>query len=56
MACSLEMLPCDQCGREVVSYFIRVVRNEEGEVQYVCEECVNEATEPIVTPEQPNCA
>jgi protein-arginine kinase activator protein McsA len=43
MACSIEMQFCERCGREVPSYFIRVVRDEEGEAQYVCEECVREA-------------
>lgn len=43
MACSVEMQFCERCGREVPSYFIRVVRDEDGEAQYVCEECVREA-------------
>ena len=40
MTCSIEMLPCDECGQEVQRYYIYVQKDEEGQTQYVCAECV----------------
>jgi hypothetical protein len=42
MACSVEMLPCDACGREVIYFYIRVVTTADGERAFVCAECAGE--------------
>ncbi len=55
MACSIEMLPCDNCGREVERYEIRIVKNEEGERQWLCKECAGEGEVREAQP-QPDCA
>lgn len=56
MACSIEMLPCERCGREVERYNIYVRKNEEGQREFVCPICAGEETEPEPAPAQPDCA
>ncbi|HEX8681640.1 MAG TPA: hypothetical protein VF707_04950 [Ardenticatenaceae bacterium] len=57
MACSIEMQFCERCGREVPLYFIRVVRDEDDEPQYACEECAGKSEKvPVPVPPQPDCA
>ncbi len=53
MACSIEMLPCDRCGREVERYNIYVVKDAAGNREWICPECAGQATKesvPSVTP------
>lgn len=63
MACSIEMLPCENCGREVPRYAIYLRRNEDGERMFVCAVCAGEEEEEPATLEpapissdQPDCA
>lgn len=39
MGCVIEMLFCDQCGREVERHHIYVVKNKEGQREFICPEC-----------------
>lgn len=39
MSCSLEMVNCDRCGREVILAGIYTVTNEAGARQWLCAEC-----------------
>ncbi len=41
------MLPCDKCGREVQRYFIYVKKDQAGQRQFVCAECVEEEKKEI---------
>ena len=45
VACSIEMLPCDNCGREVERYNIYVIKNDEGERLWVCPDCAGKTEE-----------
>lgn len=55
MACAIEMLPCDRCGREVERYNIYLVKNEEGEREFACPACAGqEQTESSEPP--PDCS
>lgn len=53
MTCSIEMLPCDECGREVQRYYIYVKKDEEGETQFICAECVEGEKKEIES--EPTC-
>jgi protein-arginine kinase activator protein McsA len=42
MSCSIEMLPCEECGREVIYFHIRLLTDEDGERRFVCAACAGE--------------
>jgi hypothetical protein len=55
MSCSIEMLPCEECGREVIYFHIRVITDEAGERKFVCAECAGEEVIDDIYQPAPSC-
>lgn len=55
MACSIEMLPCDGCGREIERYNIYLVKDSEGQRHYLCPECAGVEAAPTPPSAAPDC-
>ena len=39
MGCAIETLPCDACGCEVERFNIYIIKDKDGQQQFVCPKC-----------------